>query len=48
MILDNEKSDEEKEEESKLLEKLVAIVERRNTIINSIEEARLKLVLMML
>jgi len=40
----SEKTEVEKEEENKLLDKLVEIVERRNTIINSIEEARLKLV----
>nr|CAB3263832.1 MICAL-like protein 1 [Phallusia mammillata] len=39
---DNEKTDAEKEEEAKLVEDLVKIVERRNTIINSIEEARVK------
>uniref|UniRef100_F6VB31 BMERB domain-containing protein n=1 Tax=Ciona intestinalis TaxID=7719 RepID=F6VB31_CIOIN len=39
---DGEKTEEEKEEESNLLDQLVQVVERRNVIINSIEEARVK------
>uniref|UniRef100_H2YHI1 Calponin-homology (CH) domain-containing protein n=1 Tax=Ciona savignyi TaxID=51511 RepID=H2YHI1_CIOSA len=37
-----EKTSEDKEEESRLLDQLVEVVERRNVIINSIEEARVK------
>lgn len=42
LLLDKEKTEADKEEESKLLDQLMSIVERRNTIINSIEEARVK------
>jgi len=39
---ESEKSEAEKEEEAELLQQLMEIVERRNVIINSIEEERVK------
>ena len=41
-VLESEKTKEDQEKEAQLVEQLVKIVERRNTIINSIEEARVK------